>query len=156
MTKRLRSQFVSVGIGIGMVLIFAACDGGSDPSEPAATGSTPVASGSGSVASSPDAAAGEIDGLFEVEDGRNLFMRCTGEGSPTVILEGGDGDTTGSYGFAESTLAAETRTCVYDRANLGMSDPAPGPRRFDDLLGDLDRRQSPRNAHQDRARDARP
>ena len=109
--------------GIGMVLVFAACGGGSDPSEPAATGQVPVASGSGSVASSPDAATGEIDGLFEVEDGRSLFLRCTGEGSPTVILEGGDGDTTGSYGFAESTLAAETRTCVYDRANLGRSDP---------------------------------
>ena len=109
-----------------MVLIVAACDGGSDPSEPAATGSTPVASGSGSVASSPDPAAGEIDGLFELEDGRSLFLRCTGEGSPTVILEGGDGDITWSYGFAESTLAAETRTCVYDRANLGMSDSAPG------------------------------
>jgi hypothetical protein len=136
MTKRLRSQIVS--IGIGMVLIFAACDGGSDTSEPAATGPAPVASGSGSVASSPDAAAGEIDGLFEVEDGRSLFMRCTGEGSPTLILEGGDGDTTGSYGFAESTLATETRTCVYDRANLGMSDPAPGPRGFDDLVDDLE------------------
>lgn len=138
MTKRLRSQIVSIGVGTGMVLIFAACDGGSATSEPAATGSAPAASGSGSVASSPDAAAGEIDGLFEVEDGRSLFMRCTGEGSPTLILEGGDGDTTGSYGFAESTLATETRTCVYDRANLGMSDPAPGPRGFDDLVDDLE------------------
>ena len=73
-----------------------------------------------------------------MEDGRSLFLRCTGEGSPTLILEGGDGDTTGSYGFAESTLATETRTCVYDRANLGMSDPAPGPREFDDLVGDLE------------------
>jgi pimeloyl-ACP methyl ester carboxylesterase len=120
---------VNVGIGIGMMLNFAACGGGSDPSEPAAT-----ASGSGSVSSSP----GEIDGLFEVEEGRSLFLRCTGEGSPTVILEGGDGDTTTSYGFAELTLAAETRTCVYDRANLGASDPAPGPRGFDDLVGDLE------------------
>jgi alpha/beta hydrolase fold len=138
MTKRPRSQFVSVGIGIGMVLIFAACDGGSDPSKPAATGQAPVASGSGSVASSPEAATGEIDGLFEVRDGRSLYVRCTGEGSPTVILEGGDGDTSASYAFGESTLAAETRTCVYDRANLGMSDPAPGPRGFDDLVGDLE------------------
>ena len=129
MTERLRARLVSVGIG--MVLIFAACDGGSDPSEP-------VASGSGSVASSLDGAAGQIDGMFEVEDGRSLFLRCTGEGSPTLILEGGDEDTTGSYGFAESTLAADTRTCVYDRANLGMSDPAPGPRELDDLDGDLE------------------
>ena len=55
-----------------------------------------------------------------------------------MILEGGDGDTSASYGFAEAAIAAETRTCVYDRANLGMSDPAPGPRGFDDLVGDLE------------------
>jgi pimeloyl-ACP methyl ester carboxylesterase len=32
-----------------------------------------------------------------------------------------------------------TRTCVYDRANLGQSDPAPGPRGLSELVGDLER-----------------
>ncbi|MGH8773760.1 MAG: alpha/beta fold hydrolase [Jiangellaceae bacterium] len=50
----------------------------------------------------------------------------------------GDADTSDSYGFAEQRLAASTRTCVYDRANLGRSDPAPGPRGFTDLVGDLE------------------
>ena len=54
-------------------------------------------------------------------------------------MEGGDEDTSGSYAFAESRLAAVTRTCVYDRANLGRSDAAPGPRGFTDLVEDLDR-----------------
>ena len=54
-------------------------------------------------------------------------------------MEGGDGDTSDSYAFAESRLAAVTRTCVYDRANLGGNDPAPGPRGFTDLVEDLDR-----------------
>ena len=72
MTQRLRSKLVSVGIGVGMVLVFAACGGGSDPSEPAA-------SGSGSVATSPDAPTGEIDGLFLIEEkeiwnSRSLFL----------------------------------------------------------------------------------
>ena len=31
-----------------------------------------------------------------------------------------------------------TRTCVYDRANLGRSDPSPGPRQLADLVADLE------------------
>lgn len=65
-------------------------------------------------------------------------MRCTGTGSPTVVLEGGDEDTSDSYGFAESALADVTRTCVYDRANLGRSDPDPGPRGLTELVADLE------------------
>ncbi len=71
-------------------------------------------------------------------DGRELYVRCSGTGSPTVILEAGDLDSTGSYAFAERDLAAVTRTCVYDRANLGSSDPAPGPRQLSDLVADLE------------------
>ena len=131
-------MFVSAGIGIAMALVLGACGGGTDPSGPSATSEGSAASPSGS-AITPDASVeGEIDGLFEVGHGRRLYLRCTGEGSPTLILEGGDGDTSSSYAFAESMLAAETRTCVYDRANLGMSDPAAGPRGFDDLVGDLE------------------
>ena len=54
-------------------------------------------------------------------------------------MEGGDEDTSDSYAFAESRLAAVTRTCVYDRANLGRSDAAPGPRGYTDLVKDLER-----------------
>ena len=54
-------------------------------------------------------------------------------------MEGGDEDTSDSYAFAESRLAAVTRTCVYDRANLGRSDAAPGPRGYTELVDDLDR-----------------
>jgi len=53
-------------------------------------------------------------------------------------MEGGDGDTSNSYAFAESIIASLTRTCVYDRANLGWSDPAPGVRQLSDLVGDLE------------------
>ena len=80
-----------------------------------------------------------IDRVVDVAGERGLYLRCSGTGSPTVVMEGGDGDTSDSYAFAESRLAAVTRTCVYDRANLGGSDPAPGPRGFTDLVEDLDR-----------------
>ena len=54
-------------------------------------------------------------------------------------MEGGDEDTSDSYAFAEPTMSKVTRTCVYDRANLGQSDPAPGPRGLSELVGDLER-----------------
>jgi alpha/beta hydrolase fold len=84
-----------------------------------------------------DQTAGGIDGVVEIDGGRGLYVRCTGTGSPTVVMEGGDGDTSDSYRFAEADVAEVTRTCVYDRANLGRSDPAPGPRGLEDLVGDL-------------------
>lgn len=88
---------------------------------------------------SADAGSGlEAGGRVELPDGRRLFVRCSGTGAPTVILEGGDLDTSASYSFAERDLAAVTRTCVYDRANLGASDPDPGPRQLSDLVGDLE------------------
>jgi pimeloyl-ACP methyl ester carboxylesterase len=37
------------------------------------------------------------------------------------------------------SIAKVTRTCVYDRANLGRSGPDPGPRGLRELVGDLDR-----------------
>ena len=67
-----------------------------------------------------------------------IYVRCTGTGSPTVILEAGDEDTGASYDFAVPSLAKVTRTCSYDRANLGLSDPAPGPRGLPELVADLE------------------
>jgi len=65
-------------------------------------------------------------------------VRCTGTGTPTVIMEGGDEDTSDSYAFAEPAISKVARACVYDRANLGRSDPAPGPRGLAELVGDLE------------------
>ncbi len=92
-----------------------------------------------SVAASTTAASNNLDRVVKIDGERGLYVRCTGSGSPTVLMEGGDGDTSDSYLFAESTLAKTARTCVYDRANLGRSDPAPGPRGLTDLVGDLER-----------------
>jgi len=119
---------------VALVALFgAACgDSDDDSSVPEAVDS-PTSSPSASLPSQ------DLDGVVAIEGGRGgLYVRCTGEGSPTVILEGGDGDDSGSYFFAEEDLGAVTRTCVYDRANLGQSDPAGGPRGLDDLVGELE------------------
>ncbi len=115
-----RSRFVLASLTVALVL--TGCGGGDD--------------GSQTTAASSDA---PIDRVVDVAGERGLYLRCSGTGSPTVVMEGGDGDTSDSYAFAESRLAAVTRTCVYDRANLGGSDPVPGPRGFTDLVEDLDR-----------------
>ncbi len=80
----------------------------------------------------------DLDRVVSIDGKRGLYVRCTGSGSPTVVMEGGDGDTSGSYAFAEAGISEVARTCVYDRANLGRSDPAAGPRGLSDLVGDFD------------------
>ncbi len=121
-------------IAAALLATAAACGGNGD--EPSAKSSQ-----SSSAEPSPtvmDASGGDIDGLVKVDDGRSLYVRCTGKGSPTLMLEGGDEDTSGSYSYAEAELAKVTRTCVYDRANLGASDPDAGPRGLAELVADFD------------------
>jgi pimeloyl-ACP methyl ester carboxylesterase len=129
-------------IGVLLVTVTAAtgCGGGSDAtSEPATTPASQPVTATLKVPPSAPAAEDSFDGLVDIGDGRSLYLRCSGSGSPTVILESGDEDTSESYRFAETELSAVTRTCVYDRANLGRSDPAPGPRGLGELVGDLER-----------------
>ena len=76
--------------------------------------------------------------VVKIDGDRGLYVRCTGSGSPTVFMEGGDEDTSDSYGYAEEPVAKVTRTCVYDRANLGQSDPRPAPIGLDELVGDVE------------------
>jgi pimeloyl-ACP methyl ester carboxylesterase len=80
----------------------------------------------------------KLDRVVKVDGDRGLYVRCTGSGSPTVFMEGGDDDTSDSYGFAEEPVAQVARTCVFDRANLGRSDPRDGPLGLDEYVGDME------------------
>jgi pimeloyl-ACP methyl ester carboxylesterase len=80
-----------------------------------------------------------IDGSFPVDDsGRQIALRCWGEG-PVVILEGGDaGIGQFSNSWLARELAADTLVCAHDRAGIGSSGPAPDRRRgADDVVEDL-------------------
>jgi pimeloyl-ACP methyl ester carboxylesterase len=92
----------------------------------------------GSASPSATAASDEFAGQVTLDDGRELFLQCSGAGSPTVVLEGGDDDTSQSYAYAVDQLAAVTRTCAYDRANLGQSAPDSRCRGLRELVGDLE------------------
>lgn len=52
-----------------------------------------------------------------------FYLDCRGSGSPTIVLEAGAGGGAGSWSPVFDDIAAITRTCAYDRAGLGSSDP---------------------------------
>jgi pimeloyl-ACP methyl ester carboxylesterase len=60
--------------------------------------------------------------------GSRMHILCTGQGSPTVVLEAGLGDTYVSWRKVQPQIAKFTRVCSYDRAGLGYSDPSSRPR----------------------------
>jgi pimeloyl-ACP methyl ester carboxylesterase len=78
----------------------------------------------------------ELSGSFKV-NGRSLYLKCLGTGSPTIVLEASEGATVSEMRKLQETLAERTTTCAYDRANLGRSSSAPTPRTAKDVVDDL-------------------
>ncbi|HWA64111.1 MAG TPA: alpha/beta fold hydrolase, partial [Caulobacteraceae bacterium] len=70
--------------------------------------------------------------LYDIGGGRRLHMLCEGPATgagPTVLLEAGAFGFSADWGAVQPLLAAEgVRSCAYDRAGLGFSDPGPAPR----------------------------
>lgn len=60
--------------------------------------------------------------------GYQLFLNCTGQGSPAVILESGATDSSRQWKKVQPEVAHTTRVCSYDRAGFGWSDPSSMPR----------------------------
>jgi pimeloyl-ACP methyl ester carboxylesterase len=76
--------------------------------------------------------------LVRLPDGRLLNFRCTGSGSPTVLLEGGWAATSAAWYRVQPLVADHHRVCSYDRAGAGFSDPGPLPRDGAAIADDLD------------------
>jgi pimeloyl-ACP methyl ester carboxylesterase len=111
---------------VGLSLLLAAC-GGSDAAAPAASPSP-------SSVVTDGAFAGRVD----LGDGRHVYVRCAGTGSPAVVFENGDESTTGQWAQVIAPVAERTRTCAYDRVGNGASDNPTGCRRSPELRGDLE------------------
>ena len=60
--------------------------------------------------------------------GYKLHINCMGQGSPTVILEAGQGDYSLIWAYVQPEVAKTNRVCSYDRAGYGWSEPSPNPR----------------------------
>ena len=92
------------------------------------------------LASGTNAAAWEIDGRFDI-GGRSIRIACQGAGYPTVVVDAGMGTAPAEdegWQRIAGRIATTTRVCLYDRAGLGGSDPAPkGPRTSMDAATDL-------------------
>ncbi len=74
--------------------------------------------------------------LFDLS-GYKMHIDCTGQGSPTVILESGLGDTYASWRKVQPQISKFTRVCSYDRAGIGYSDPSSQPRTSKVIAGEL-------------------
>src|SRR6476469_5593446 len=111
--------------------------------------STPESTPQSSVS---EAASDNFAGLIDIGAGRKMYLKCSGSGSPTVILESGyrnDADIWSAElqpGMTPvfSQVARFTRVCAYDRPgtfleadHLGRSTPIRMPRTARDLVSDL-------------------
>lgn len=57
--------------------------------------------------------------------GHRLYVKCTGRGGPTVILEAALANTSATWNAIQPQIARFTTVCSYDRAYLGRSDRSP-------------------------------
>ena len=69
-------------------------------------------------------------------DGHSLYLDCRGQGSPTIVLEAGSGADSATWSAVIGPMAETTRTCTYDRAGRGRSDPT-GRRTLRDAAAEL-------------------
>jgi pimeloyl-ACP methyl ester carboxylesterase len=96
-----------------------------------------VGGGYETVRESLDARAYPIPGqLFDV-GGYGLHLHCTGSGSPTVILQPGQGGVSSDFAWIAPAVAHDSTVCVYDRAGRGWSDAADGPQDGNQIAADL-------------------
>jgi pimeloyl-ACP methyl ester carboxylesterase len=68
--------------------------------------------------------------------GHSLYLRCSGSGSPAVILFNGLGERTPSWAWVQGNVAPQTRVCVFDRAGEGWSGEGVGEQDAHQLSAD--------------------
>jgi pimeloyl-ACP methyl ester carboxylesterase len=66
--------------------------------------------------------------LVEIEGKRRLNLVCMGKGDVTVLFDAGGSDWSAIWALVQPEIAKEATACAYDRAGLGHSEPARGPR----------------------------
>ena len=64
------------------------------------------------MAEAADAKAYPPPGQMVDVGGYRLHINCTGEGSPTVVIESGWGDSSATWGWVQPEVAKTTRVCT--------------------------------------------
>ena len=75
--------------------------------------------------------------LIDIGHGRQLNLRCSGQGPQTVMLEAGSHTDSSTWFRLQPLLASSARVCAYDRAGYGFSSQGPLPRNIDADVSDL-------------------
>lgn len=125
-SKRVLQQAVGLTI---LVVLMAGCGGSAEPtptSTPAPPTSTPA----------PPTPTPVLEGRVDI-GGREMYINCKGEGSPTVVVDTSLGSHGWAWAIIRSKIETLTRACFYDRAGLGDSDPAPAPRTSQQMVDEL-------------------
>lgn len=74
--------------------------------------------------------------LVEV-NGRTMHIHCLGQGSPTIILDAGQGGWSSDWADIMPELSQDNRICAYDRAGYGWSERAEDARSPLNVADDL-------------------
>lgn len=69
--------------------------------------------------------------------GYRMHINCTGNGTPTVILESAFGGYSLDWALVQPEVAKFTRVCSYDRAGMGWSDARPEARTSKEIASEL-------------------
>ena len=133
---------------VALALVAAGCSGSSSSDT-----STSSESSEATQAAAVEEAEGDFAGLVDIGGGRQIYMECSGTGSPTVVLESGLRDAAdvwsmSSAGEGAPTVFPEvanfTRVCAYDRPGTvvggespSRSDPVSQPTAAQDAAADL-------------------
>jgi hypothetical protein len=123
----------SCAIGVTVVVGLIGCSGQPTATTSVSNGVTAIATDVVPASAVPASAAAPIRGLYGVGNGRKLWIRCEGSGSPTVILQ----DGANWPAEIRDPLAAETTTCVYDRAASERSSGTAQPDSMGGVVADL-------------------
>jgi pimeloyl-ACP methyl ester carboxylesterase len=96
------------------------------------------------------ARSGNFAGLVDIGGGRKMYLKCSGTGSPTVVLVGGLRASTDDWSISDKSKPAVfpevsqfTRVCACDRPGTPVgekpsrSDPVPQPTTAKDAVADL-------------------
>ena len=140
----------------GAVLVVAALllGGCSEQATPAASPPTGSPGAPSAAATSSSAVAGlttielpvspgsTVEGLVDV-DGHDLYARCSGSGSPTVVYFTGWAEdrlkrAVDLASGIENAVAGRLRVCSYERRNTGRSEEVPGTQSPGDIVADVD------------------
>lgn len=125
-----------------VLLLVVACSGSPGNTSDDASAHPPSQTTSASIPTSEESltpALDVIEGSFDV-GGRSLHLECRGSGDgPTILYLHGYGGRGVHGSHLWDAYADSHRVCVYDRANMGLSDPSEGTQTGADITEDLKR-----------------